>query len=138
MAQDLPRSLMLASRVMGHYQSLLLVVTITNSINYYDKGWKKPGPVTFEVGMAVADFSNKHLGAGDGIIISAWLTHRDNGALIELDIGSCSTTWVGEIRVVSELCDGRPNSPMEEGAPGGTSFLFCANRFALPLSESAS
>jgi hypothetical protein len=31
--------------------------------------------------MTEADLSNKNLGVGDAIIISAWLTHRDKGAL---------------------------------------------------------
>jgi hypothetical protein len=31
--------------------------------------------------MTKANFSNKNLGAGGAIIISAWLTHKDNGAI---------------------------------------------------------
>jgi predicted acetyltransferase len=37
--------------------------------------------------MAEADFSNKSLGMGGATIISAWITHRDKGALSELIFG---------------------------------------------------
>jgi hypothetical protein len=36
--------------------------------------------------MTEADLSNKNLGAGGAIIISAWLTHKDKGALTKFDI----------------------------------------------------
>jgi hypothetical protein len=38
-------------------------------------------PATLEMGMAEADFRNKSLGVGDAIIISAWITHKDKGAM---------------------------------------------------------
>jgi hypothetical protein len=41
-------------------------------------------PAVLEVGMTDADFSNKNLGPGDAIIISAWISH--NGALTKLDV----------------------------------------------------
>jgi hypothetical protein len=52
------------------------------------------GPAILEVGMTGADFNNKHLGAGDAIIISAWISHKDNGAMSVLilannNIGGC-------------------------------------------------
>jgi hypothetical protein len=50
--------------------------------------WVTAGPATLEVGMTKADLSSKHLAAGDAIIISAWISHKDNGALIKLDISS--------------------------------------------------
>jgi hypothetical protein len=34
--------------------------------------------------MTEADFSNKNLGPGGAIIISAWISHKDNGALTKL------------------------------------------------------
>jgi hypothetical protein len=42
--------------------------------------------------MTGANFSNKNLGVGGAIIVSAWITHRDKGALspanlLENDIG---------------------------------------------------
>jgi hypothetical protein len=51
----------------------------------HDK-WITPEPVTLEVGMTEADFSNKNLGAGGAIIISAWITHKDKGAMTKFDI----------------------------------------------------
>jgi hypothetical protein len=49
---------------------------------------KQPTPATLELGMTKADFSSKNLGAVGAIIISAWITHKDNGALVKLDISS--------------------------------------------------
>jgi hypothetical protein len=43
--------------------------------------WITPEPATLEVGMTEADFSNKHLGVGGAIIISAWISHKDNGGI---------------------------------------------------------
>jgi hypothetical protein len=51
-------------------------------------------PATLEVGMTEADFSNKNLGIRGAIIISAWITHKDKGALTVLDISA------------NKLCDG--------------------------------
>jgi hypothetical protein len=45
-------------------------------------------PATLEVGMGEADFSNKNLGMRGAIIISAWITHRDKGALLVLSMSS--------------------------------------------------
>jgi hypothetical protein len=49
-----------------------------------------PAPATLEVGMTKADFSNdfsnKNLGVSGAIIISAWISHKDNGTLTSLDI----------------------------------------------------
>jgi hypothetical protein len=44
-------------------------------------------PASLEVGMTEADFSNKYLGVGGAIIISAWLTHKDTGAMTSLHVG---------------------------------------------------
>jgi hypothetical protein len=54
----------------------------------YGPEWdrKKPAPATLEVGMTELDFSNKNLGVGGAIIISAWITHKDNGALSVLSL----------------------------------------------------
>jgi hypothetical protein len=40
-----------------------------------------PEPATLQLNMTEADLSNKNLGVGGAIIISAWLTHKDKGAL---------------------------------------------------------
>jgi hypothetical protein len=45
-------------------------------------------PATLEVGMTEADFSNKNLGIRGAIIISAWITHKDKGALTVLDVSN--------------------------------------------------
>ena len=44
-------------------------------------------PATLEVGMTEADFSNKNLGMGGVIIISAWITHKDKGAMASFTFG---------------------------------------------------
>jgi hypothetical protein len=46
----------------------------------------RPEPATLEVGMTEANFSYKKLGAGGACIISAWITHKDKGALSKLDL----------------------------------------------------
>jgi Ran GTPase-activating protein (RanGAP) involved in mRNA processing and transport len=43
-------------------------------------------PATLEVGMKKADFSNKNLGDGGAIIVGAWISHKDNGAMAKLDL----------------------------------------------------
>jgi hypothetical protein len=56
---------------------------------YYSGGkWVIPEPATLELGMAEADLSNKNLGAGGAIIVSAWITHKDNGAMTSLNLAS--------------------------------------------------
>jgi hypothetical protein len=85
-------------------------------------GWKKVPyePATLEVGMIDADFSNQNLGASGAIIVGAWLTHKDNGALSSLNLsenvlcgvskdpfgnqhgtfdpaGTSCDTWIGEL-----------------------------------------
>jgi hypothetical protein len=39
------------------------------------------GPATLEIGVTEADFSDKNLGIKGAIIISAWITHKDKGAI---------------------------------------------------------
>jgi hypothetical protein len=53
---------------------------------YHCNNWVPAEPATLELGMTEANFSNKNLGAGGAIIISAWLTHKDNGAMSSLDL----------------------------------------------------
>jgi hypothetical protein len=38
--------------------------------------------------MTEADLSQKNLGMGGAFIISAWLTHKDNGAMTSLNLAS--------------------------------------------------
>jgi hypothetical protein len=46
-----------------------------------------PEPATLKAGMTEADFSNKNLGVGGAIIISALISHKDNGAMTSLHVG---------------------------------------------------
>jgi hypothetical protein len=50
-----------------------------------DSEWE---PAVLEIGMMEAGFSNKNLGMRGAIIVSAWLTHKDNGAMTSLDLAS--------------------------------------------------
>jgi hypothetical protein len=45
-------------------------------------------PVIPGVGMTEADFSNKNVGMGGAVSISAWITHRDKGGLLVLSLKS--------------------------------------------------
>ena len=58
--------------------------------SYYDERGKSitPEPAVLEVGMSEADFSNRNLGAGGAIIIAAWITHKDRGAMTSLNLSS--------------------------------------------------
>jgi hypothetical protein len=49
-------------------------------------------PATLEVGMTEADFSNKILGVRGAIIISAWITHKDKGAMTSLNLANSYLT----------------------------------------------
>jgi hypothetical protein len=53
---------------------------------YNGEEWATHEPATLEVGMVEADFSNKGLTAAGAVIIAAWISHKDMGALIKLDI----------------------------------------------------
>jgi hypothetical protein len=58
-------------------------------LNSWDANkWITPEPATLEVGMTEADFRSKHLGVGGAIIISAWISHKDNGAMTSLNLAS--------------------------------------------------
>jgi hypothetical protein len=41
-----------------------------------------------EIGMTKADFSGKVLGVSGAIILAAWITHKDNGAMTSLNLAS--------------------------------------------------
>jgi hypothetical protein len=47
-----------------------------------------PEPATLKVGLTEADFSSKNLGPAGAIIISAWISHKDKGAMTKFDISS--------------------------------------------------
>jgi hypothetical protein len=49
-----------------------------------------PEPAIMEIGLTMADLSNKNLGPGDAIIISTWISHKYMGALTSLNLSSNS------------------------------------------------
>jgi hypothetical protein len=53
-----------------------------------EEGTEKWEPAVLEVGMTEANFSKKNLGPGDAILISAWVSHKDNGAMTSLNLAS--------------------------------------------------
>eukprot|EP00935_MAST-01C_sp_MAST-1C-sp1_P001164 g1164.t1 len=68
-----------------------LVKLIFGGDKYYDSKKRKdvtPEPAVLEVGMTEADLSNKNLGAGGAVIVGAWISHKDNGALTSLNMSS--------------------------------------------------
>ena len=44
-------------------------------------------PAVLEIGMKEADLSSKNLGVGGAIIVGAWISHKDNGALESISFG---------------------------------------------------
>ena len=48
--------------------------------------WVTPEPATLQVGTTEADLSDKNLGVGGAIIVGAWISHKDNGALTSLNM----------------------------------------------------
>ena len=53
---------------------------------YNGNKYVTPEPATLEVGMTEADFSNKGLQVAGAIIVGAWISHKDNGALTSLNM----------------------------------------------------
>jgi hypothetical protein len=45
-------------------------------------------PAVLEVGMTEANFSNKNLFMGGAILIAAWISHKDMGAMTSLNLAS--------------------------------------------------
>jgi hypothetical protein len=69
--------------------------------------------------MSDADFSNKNLGVGGAIIISAWITHKDNGAMTSLNLANNNlgelvlpTGWTAHL-----TNDGKRTYYVTEGQP---------------------
>ena len=67
-----------------------------------------PPPVTLDMDMKEADFSNKHLGVSGAIILAAFMKRKffqDNGALATLDI---SRNFLGaEGAKIKQICAGK-------------------------------
>jgi hypothetical protein len=64
-----------------------------------------PEPAALEVGMSDADFSYKNLGAGGAIVLSAWLTHKDAGALTKLDISNSNIQQGEALQRITDFCN---------------------------------
>jgi hypothetical protein len=64
-----------------------------------------PEPAVLTLGLTEADFSNKNLGAGGAIIISAWITHKDKGALTKLDISNINIEQGEALQGITDLCN---------------------------------
>jgi hypothetical protein len=62
-------------------------------------------PATLEVGMTEAGFSNKNLGIRGAIIISAWITHKDKGALSLLNV-ALNSLYAGGTKLLAEALKG--------------------------------
>jgi hypothetical protein len=81
--------------------------------------------------MTEANFSNKNLGAGGAIIISAWITNKDNGALSVLNLAKNSLGelvlpkgWTEDVDYVTfestyKHTDGREQKDKHPGKPEG-------------------
>ena len=62
-----------------------------NYDNYGGKGELQAPPVTLDMDMKEADFSNKHLGVSGAIILAAFIKRKsfqDNGALVSLNLAN--------------------------------------------------
>ena len=90
-------------------------------------------PATLEVGMTEADFSNKNLGMGGAIIISAWITHKDKGAMTSLNLA-----WNGlgteDAKIVAEAIKVTMRTPAIIMAPFSCPSDFSNNCCCLLLS----
>jgi hypothetical protein len=56
----------------------------------YNNGfrWVVPEPATLELGMTKVDLSNKGLQTAGAIIVAAWISHKDKGAMTSLNLAS--------------------------------------------------
>lgn len=79
-----------------HYSGALVKLTFGGDGTYRNASteWEDVAyePATLEIGMKEADFSNKNLGAGGAIIVGAWMSHKDNGAMTNLNISANKLT----------------------------------------------
>jgi hypothetical protein len=56
------------------------------------------------LGMTTADFSDKGLGSSGAIIVGAWITHTDNGALTKLDISNNNIEQGQALQQITACC----------------------------------
>jgi hypothetical protein len=62
-------------------------------------------PATLEVGMTKVDFSCKALKVKGAMILSAWITHKDKGALSLLNVAS-NSLYAGGTKLLAEALKG--------------------------------
>ena len=82
-------------------------------VNFWDS--EAPEPAVLEVGMTEADLSNKNLREGGAIIVGAWISHKDNGALTSLDISDnllggyfMDSDWISDMTGIKALAAAIP------------------------------
>jgi hypothetical protein len=78
-------ALVVAGYLVGS-EALLTLIFGGDKVNRWDATAQEPA--TLKVGMTEADFSSKNLGPAGAIIISAWISHKDKGALTSLNLSS--------------------------------------------------
>jgi hypothetical protein len=107
----------------------LSVLTFGDKFNLYDGKGEQDGVVTIDTTMTEADFSNKNLGVGGDIIVSAWLIHKDNGALTSLDLASNNlgaplfpAGWTYHPNNIDSHKFMHTDSSHQEAAPEGTTY----------------
>jgi hypothetical protein len=97
----------------GFAQELALGITDNGALttlifggDTYISGYEKnvtPVPATLEVGMTEADFSYKNLGSGGAIIVAAWISHKDNGAMTKLDMSKNYFAGAAAGKVIGDM-----------------------------------
>ena len=75
----------------SHKDNGALEKLIFGGKQYWDGGSnsiKNHEPAVLETGMTEADLSNRGLGTGGAVIVGAWISHKDNGALTSLNLAT--------------------------------------------------
>jgi hypothetical protein len=73
---------------------------------YYDEEWKDAPPVTLDMDMIEADFSNKHLGVSGAILLAAFTGRKffqDHGALVSLNLANNNLRAPGAMHIAKAL-----------------------------------
>jgi Ran GTPase-activating protein (RanGAP) involved in mRNA processing and transport len=76
--------------------------------------WYTPKPATLEVGMTNVDLSSKGLGASGAIVISAWLTHKDDGALSSINVEKNNIPANKEEEIYQMVCMNKLNIALDD------------------------
>jgi hypothetical protein len=80
------------------------VLTFGDKFNLHDGKGEQDGLVTIDTTMTEADLSNKNLGVGGAIIISVWLTNKDNGAMTSLNLASNNICLYSIMDGIKAIC----------------------------------